>query len=37
MGIAGVLVTHDHEVLRHAGRVVEMAEMADGRLEPYSG
>ncbi len=34
MGIAGVLVTHDHEVLRHAGRVVEMA---DGRLEPYSG
>lgn len=33
-GIAGVMVTHDHEVLRHVDRVLEMV---DGRLEPYAG
>ncbi|WP_374928163.1 ABC transporter ATP-binding protein [Kytococcus sedentarius] len=32
-GIAGVMVTHDHGVLGHCDRVVEMV---DGRLHPHS-
>jgi len=33
-GVAVVMVTHDHDVLEHCDRVLEMI---DGRLSPYAG
>lgn len=33
-GVAVVMVTHDHDVLEHCDRVLEMV---DGRLSPYAG